>query len=493
MIFSKLRLSLRSHYPSALSKEQLSVWLLFLPCLVITIFSLLLAHVSSYLITFIAIVLLLFFSYVVIAIKRNVEQRIRTLSNLIESMIDGDYSLRGRLHHDHAFQEVLTLINNLADSLTRHKTQAKESRLLLEKIMEQMDAMVLAVDEQGVIVMANASAKKLIINQSVNDELDNILLADLPLGEKIVNSPAGIIDFSVAGKLRNHAKKGMTEKETDDENIQPLLSGEHFLFTERFLSEGKPHQLYFITNAERLLMEKERKAWQSLLRVLSHEVNNSLTPVAAISQSMIQQLSIEQSNVDRLSLLAGVNIINERANSLSTFIARYSQLSHLPQPHKSTFNLQPLLDHTMALFPQVKFSTRFVPDETINAESANQQNANQQSVKNLTDVTVVADKAQLGQVLINVCKNAVEAMAEQAEKIIEIVVQIKQKQLVIMIKDQGKGIANSENLFVPFYSTKPQGSGIGLALCRQIMFNHGGSIQLINRNQQQGAKALLFL
>ena len=215
------------------------------PCLTLSTISLIFAGISGYLIAFVIIVLSLIITFVVMISRQRAEQQIRTLSNIIESMIDGDYTLRGRLQHNQAFQELLILINNLAEALSQHKIEAKESRLLLEKIMQQMDAMVLAVDEQGFIVMANDSAKNLLLEDIQNQvDVNAIQLTDFELGQTISNATAGIIEF-------DHQQ----------------LSGEHFLFKESFLSEGKQHQLYLITSAERLLVEKERKTWQSLVRV----------------------------------------------------------------------------------------------------------------------------------------------------------------------------------------------------------------------------------
>ncbi|KGJ98087.1 sensor histidine kinase [Thalassotalea sp. ND16A] len=422
------------------------VLLVCLPCFVVSAISLYLAQISAYLIAFILIILLLLCSFVVVASKQNSEYQVRTLSNLIESMIDGDYTLRGRLHTNQAFQQLLGLINNLADTLSKHKFEAKQSRLLLERIMEQMDAMVLATDERGFVVMANASANKLVLGNV--DDYTNIELTSLKIGAKIVEAQTGIIEF----------------------DQQQQLTGEHFLFKEPFLSEGKSHQLYLLTNAERLMMEKERKAWQSLLRVLSHEINNSLTPIATISQSMQSKLQKPSEPINTDSLLAGINIINERADSLSTFIASYSQLSHLPQPNKSSFALATLIENLSPLFPEGKI--------VINDSCA---------------ITVAADKSQFEQVLINLFKNALEAMATQDEKIITINCYQQGQWQYIAIIDHGTGIANSDNLFVPFYTTKNKGSGIGLALCKQIMFNHNGSIKLRNTAGHSGVEAVLSL
>jgi len=420
------------------------VLLVCLPCLVVAAISMIAANISGYLIAFILIILVLLASYVVVASKQSSQYQIRTLSNLIESMIDGDYSLRGRLQTNQAYQELLNLINDLADTLAKHKTEAKESRLLLERIMEQMDAMVLASDQNGYIVMANASANKLILDNA--DSFQNVKLDELSVGAKIAHAQSGIIDFK-----------------------QPELTGEFFLFTESFLSEGKPHQLYMLTNAERLLMEKERSAWQSLLRVLSHEMNNSLAPIAAISQSMQKKLKTNTDLVSH-SLLDGVNIINERAESLSQFIASYSALSHLPNPNKTQFSLKAMVNSFAALYPDTHI------------DCVDEQ-----------DCLVFADKHQFEQVLINLFKNAVEAMSENDEKSVIISTKQGERWLKVYIEDNGQGIANIDNVFVPFYTTKKQGSGIGLALCRQILFNHDGMIAINNNPDMSGVKVTLSL
>jgi len=431
------------------------ILLVCIPCVFITTVALFLAQISGYLIAFIIIVLLLLCSFVMVASKQNSQYQIRTLSNLIESMIDGDYTLRGRLQTNQAFQELLNSVNVLAGTLSKHKIEAKESRLLLERIMEQMDAMVLATDEQGFVVMANASAHKLIlgeVDKANNIQISNIQLSALPIGAEIINANTGIIDF----------KSGS-------------ITGEHFLSKEAFFSDGKQHQLYTLTNAERLLMEKERKAWQSLLRVLSHEMNNSLTPIVAISQSMQKKLQKADSEIVKASLLDGINIINERADSLSQFIASYSQLSQLPKPNKSIFKLALMIEKLATLYPDCKINCLFD-----------------------TQLLIEADKSQLEQVLINLFKNAVEAMENVDEKIIEISSSTEGNWQHITLRDFGTGIANLANVFVPFYTTKPQGSGIGLALCRQILFNHNGSIKIDNHQvaypeKHQGVEVVLSL
>ena len=416
-----------------------------LPCIIVAVGSLWSTNLSGYLIAFILIVLMLLVSYAIVASRQASEYQVRTLSNIVESMLHGDYSMRGRIQSDQAFHELLTLVNRLADTLSQHKLAAEESRLLLERILEQMDAMVVAINEQHQVVMANASATKIMLNDV--PEVNGLLLSDFKIGALLLAADSGIVDIQ-----------------------QPPLSGEYFLLKENFLSDGKPHQLFIVTNAERLLMEKERQAWQGLLRVLSHEMNNSLTPISAVSQSMKRKLQGSQDSICYDTLLEGVNIINERANALGEFIGSYSQLSHLPKPNKERVELSLLIERLMLLFPNCQFKSAIE-----------------------SDLTVEIDKNQLEQVLINVFKNAEEAMNQSIDKVIEIRCHQEMGWQHISIKDCGKGIANIENIFVPFYTTKPQGSGIGLVLCRQILFNHQGMFKIRNRDGEAGVEVSLSL
>ncbi|WP_448568318.1 sensor histidine kinase [Thalassotalea ganghwensis] len=419
------------------------VLLVCVPCFLTAAIALLIANISIYLIAFILIILSLLCLYVVVASQQQADYQLRTISNIVEAMIDGDYSLRGRLHTNQAFGELLVLINELAESLAKHRIEAKESRLLLERIVEQMDAMVIATNANGAVVMANASAKRLIFEQEQLDE--EFLLASNPIGKQIINAPSGIIEFG-----------------------QQQLRGEHLLIKETFLSDGQPHQLYLLSNAERLLKEKERKSWQSLLRVLSHEMNNSLTPIATISQTIAKRLSGQPASADNEKLSEGIAIISERADALSTFLQSYSQLSHLPPANKQTIDINALVEQQIALFPSCQLENQLEDS-----------------------LTLIADKPQLAQLLINVFKNADEAMTACCEKTLTISQERSSQWLHIFIADSGKGIANRDNLFVPFYTTKTSGSGIGLALCRQIMFNHDGLINLDNRVDGQGALVTL--
>jgi nitrogen fixation/metabolism regulation signal transduction histidine kinase len=239
-----------------------------------------------------------------------------------------------------------------------------------------------------------------------------------------------------------------------------------YLVSEQYLDQGKVHYLVFITDVQQLLYEEERQAWQKLLRVLSHEVNNSLTPICAISQGLQKQLQQNQPP-DAALLSEALQVMNERAQGLNQFMKSYQQLNRLPPPEKQLLALDQLVADVCALFSnQVK---RIGPQ-----------------------LNVFADPAQLQQLLVNLLKNALEANEGQ-DTAVTVCWEQQGKLLVLTVTDQGAGIQNPDNLFVPFYSTKPHGSGIGLVLSRQIARNHGGDLQLYNRTPAQGAQSRLLL
>ncbi|MCW8875908.1 MAG: ATP-binding protein [Kangiellaceae bacterium] len=436
-----------SQFKQHANEQAKLVLLASLPCYFLAIYALRAAGASWSFTFFCAIVLGLVILYAAVTGKRKANYHIQTLSNLVEAMIDGDYTLRGRKQSNPAFQELLDLINQLADTLNQHKIQAEESQLLLEKIINQMDALLIAADENGEIAIVNQSAQKILKLQSGNDNAYS--LQDLNLSQLEQARSSDIIRID------------------NDE-----FSGEFILYKDKFISNNKVHSLYFLTRAEKLLREKEKQAWQSLLRVLSHELNNSLTPISTFSSTLLRKLDKDQevNNVDKFR--KGLGVIRERADSLSQFISSYSQLSHLPSANPSDYRWKDDLRNLAQLFPECKFNYNL-------GES--------------TPDVISADKNQVNQVLVNLIKNASESMQELESKQINIEAHIQSSTLKISISDQGSGIANSENLFVPFYSTKSDGSGIGLVLCQQIMLNHNGDIRLANREDDKGAKATISL
>ena len=417
-----------------------------LPCYVVALIAIRLSGASWYLFFFFAISMGLLILYAAVAGRQKADYQLQTLSNLVEALIDGDYTLRGRQQSNQAFQDLLNLINRLAETLNHHKLKAEESQLLLEKIIGQMDTMLIATDEDGQLTMLNQSAENWL---------------QLTLGDKPINLQ----------------KLGLERLQTADSSEviqfqQEHLTGEYILFSDSFISGNKKYFLYLLTRAEKLLKQKERQAWQGLLRVLSHELNNSLTPISTFSSTLRRKLEREGDIKDIEKFKQGLEVISERAESLSKFITSYSQLSHLPKPSFENYTWREKIEKLTQLFPSNQFELCFEP--------------------NLPD-DICVDSKQFEQVLINLFKNALEASQDGENKSIEVKATSDNHFFRLSILDQGPGISNSENLFIPFYSTKKDGSGIGLALCQQIILSHGGKIELKNREHGHGAEAILTL
>jgi len=428
---------------SKLDKHQKLILAFGVPCIIVTCASLQYTSLSGYFVGFITLVLSLWLFFVASACRAETQYQVNTMSNLLSAMIEGDYSMRSRLQDNQVLNDVSRLLNELAETLLAHKLAAKESRLLLERMVEQMDAMIIATNDAGHIVIANKSAQQFFKLNNIS--LHATHLPSHPIGQMVVECNGEIVSLESDG-----------------------LTGQFLLLKETFLSGGKTHQLYVIRDANRLLMQKERKAWQGLVRVLSHEMNNSLTPIIAISQQVQKKLAEpeREPKKDLASIQTGIGIIQERASSLSTFISAYGELTHLPDPQKSLYNLKQLVEATLVLYSGF--------NNTINIAD---------------NLQLHIDKKQIEQVFVNVIKNAQEAMADSDIKHLTISASKEANRLKLHFIDTGSGIGNADNLFVPFYSTKSKGSGIGLALCRQIMFNHDGTINLFNRQDTDDSKA----
>jgi len=362
----------------------------------------------------------------------------RTLSNLLEGMSHGDYSLRGRQYEaDDALGQLVGQINTLADTLTKQRFVAQESELLVRKVIQHIDIAIIALDEKQHFALLNPAAEKLLnvqLSQVLHMPVDNI-------AKRLLTTQSNqVIELSFAnGK------------------------GQFQVIRDQYREHGHQHELFFITDVNNLLREHERQAWQNLIRVLSHEINNSLAPIASLS-STLKTISAKQEldTVFSENLLGSLDIITERAQSLTKFVESYRQLSHLPEPKKISCNLLQLINKVVQLFPQ----------RAINI-SCNDE------------VIVQLDPIQIEQVLINLIKNSNEAMANNQDGI-DILIISSNNKMMLELRDLGHGINNKDNLFIPFYTTKKQGSGIGLVLSRQIIEAHQGYLTLSNRDDCRG-------
>jgi nitrogen fixation/metabolism regulation signal transduction histidine kinase len=237
-----------------------------------------------------------------------------------------------------------------------------------------------------------------------------------------------------------------------------------------FREGGAQHQLLVLTDLSQTLREEERTAWQRLLRVLGHELNNSLAPIKSVAGSLADLMAREPEPADwREDMHRGLAVISSRADSLARFVESYSKLARLPQPRLEPLNIGVLVSRVASLETRLPVNVVSGPE-----------------------LVVRGDDVQLEQLLINLVRNAVDASMETHGRV-EVGWHQRNGQVEVWIRDEGPGLASTANLFVPFFTTKAKGSGIGLVLSRQIAEAHGGTLTLENRQQLRGCEARLRL
>ncbi len=375
---------------------------------------------------------------------------LRTLSNLLGAIRQGDYSLRARgARLDDPMGELIWEANALAQSLREQRLDAIEATALLRKILAQIDIALFGFDNEGRLQLVNDSGKRLL--GRTDEELLGCRAEELGLTECLEGQTPRVVDVSFPGG-----------------------AGRWELRRGSYREKGISHSLLFLSDLTRTLHEEERRAWKRLIRTVRHEVNNSLTPIQSVADSLRVLLGRRPLADDwEADLKGGLELISERAEALDRFIGAYSRLMHLPQPSFAQVDVAQLLRRVAGL--ETRMGVAVVAGR---------------------DIQVRGDRDQLEQLLINVISNAVEASLQsrpQGDGAVTIGWQADDQAVQIHIDDDGPGLADGVDVFVPFYTTKDRGSGIGLTLSRQIAEAHGGSLTLENRTAQPGCRACLRL
>ena len=380
------------------------------------------------------------------SVRQRVVLPLQTLSNLLAALRESDFSIRARgASGNDPLGAVMLEVNVLATTLHNQRLVAVEAGALLSTMMVEIDVAVLTFDGAQALRLINRAGEQLLGHPA--DELLGRTAVDLGL-DRCLDGPTP--------RIENIAFPGGT--------------GRWELRRTTFRQEGRPHQLVVLADVSRPLRDEERQAFQRLIRVIGHEINNSLAPIKSIAGSLEALLAREPIPDDwNEDMRRGLAVIAARSDSLSRFTTGYARLAKLPAPRHDKVNVPALVRRI------VNVETRL----GVNVESS-------------PDVTVRADPDQLEQLLINLVHNGVDAALE-ARGGVSVGWRAAGRQLELWIDDEGIGLPNASNLFVPFFTTKPGGSGIGLVLCRQIAEAHGGTLTLENRVARRGCRAFLRL
>jgi len=402
-------------------------------------------HVSDtrWTLTFLVIVIWLGFAF---GLRSAVVRPLQTLSNMQSALREGDFSFRVRgAKTGDALGELMLEVNTLSEMLREQRLGAIEAGALLTTVMTEIDVAIFAFDGERRVRLVNRAGERMMAQNS--ERLLGKSAEELGLLECLEGESARTLEMTFPGQ-----------------------SGRWGFRRSVFRQGGKPHYLVVLADLSRALREEERQAWQRLVRVLGHELNNSLAPICSISASLEDIMKRDVRAADwEDDLRRGLRVIADRSDALSRFMRDYSRLARLPKPQLRPMDLYTLVRATAGLETRTTVEVEPGPAVTLNA-----------------------DPDQLQQALINLIRNGVDASLDTGGKV-QVSWTKNGSWLHLYVRDEGPGIANPANLFVPFFTTKPGGSGIGLALSRQVAEAHGGSLTLRNRAPAKGCEALIQL
>jgi nitrogen fixation/metabolism regulation signal transduction histidine kinase len=380
------------------------------------------------------------------SVRERVVTPLQTLSNLLAALREGDYSIRARgANIDEPLGQVMLEANVLGETLHDQRLGALEATNLLRTVMAEIEVAVFAFNEVEELKLVNRAGERLLAQPA----------------ERVLGRRAADLDLA-------ECLTGASERTF--QKTFPGMTGRWGMRRGSFREEGRPHTIVVLSDLSHALREEERQAWRRLIRVIGHELNNSLAPIKSMAGTLAHLLDrgggIEEWRDD---MKRGLGVIGDRSEALSRFMSAYARLARLPPPTFQTVDLEALVRRVVAL--QTNYPV---------------------AIESGPAIQIRADGDQLEQLLINLLRNAVDASQERNGPI-RVRWSLTDGLLQLLVEDEGPGLPQTANLFVPFFTTKVGGSGIGLVLSRQIAEAHGGTLDLENREPGPGCRAKLML
>ncbi|MEH6384834.1 MAG: ATP-binding protein [Colwellia sp.] len=391
------------------------------------------------------------FIWSLVYLQRRILFALRSISNALMSLAESDYSIRlGLCERGQILDEVVRSVNRLRDLLHAERTGAAETGALFARVVEKVDVALFAFDPNGNLCMVNERGL-LLLNRSRKEVLDKSAQM-LGLAACLASSDNKVLRLNLAGSASNWLIKKAQYREF-----------------------GAPRELVIMSDLTAPLREKELEAWQRLVAVLRHEISNALAPIKSYSQTLGWTLrQTERHEGWEQDCIEGLAVIERQTTALNYMMQSYKNLNQLPTPVPHYFDLQ------LWLAEIVKQELR-LPVQIFSGEP----------------LELYGDRELLSQALVNIINNAIEASTNAQPPIISWQVLTRPGNnhtwLTLDITDFGEGVANEDNLFVPFFTTKAKGSGIGLLVCRGIIEVHGGHFNLMNKAHGQGCIARIQL
>jgi nitrogen fixation/metabolism regulation signal transduction histidine kinase len=383
--------------------------------------------------------------FAAVAAREVAVESMQLIAHLLGALREGDYSIRGpSTRSGSASATVMREVNDLGSTLQRQRTEALESAALLTHVMEEIAVAVFAFDPSNTLLLVNKAGAGLLGPRTT--PWIGVAAAEIGFDDYLTGDARRLIERAFNGR-----------------------PGRYEVRRAQFYRDGRPHHLVVMSDLSQALREEEQAAWQRIVRVLSHEINNSLTPIKSIAHSLRRIVDRATPFVRADEVQQGLSLIEARSGSLGRFIRAYVQLARLPKPNVRPVSVAALVGRVVEL--ESRLPVR---------------------VHAASDVTFQGDSDQLEQLLINIVRNAVDASLETGGTV-TVGWRLAGGWLELSVDDEGRGLPETTNLFVPFFTTKPNGAGIGLALSRQIAEAHRGTLTLENRVPPPGCRATLRL